>query len=63
MREELFKGFTKEEIAKAKACESTSDLLQLAKDEGVNLTDEQLAAISGGGCGSGSSNPHKKIDY
>ena len=30
--------------------DDVSDLLQLAKDEGVELTDEQLNAISGGGC-------------
>ena len=25
-------------------------LLKLAKEEGIDLTDEQLSAISGGGC-------------
>lgn len=26
------------------------ELLKLAKEEGIDLTDEQLSAISGGGC-------------
>lgn len=54
MRAGLFKGLTKDQIAKAKACDNASDLLQLAKDEGVELNDEQLAAISGGVCSSSS---------
>lgn len=51
MKEELLKGLTNEQIAKVKACANHSDLLQLAKDEGAELTDEQLDAVSGGGCG------------
>ncbi|MBQ2493992.1 MAG: hypothetical protein II520_02020 [Bacilli bacterium] len=50
MRKELLKGLTEEQIAKVKACENSSDLLQLARDEGVELTEEQLSAISGGAC-------------
>ena len=50
MREELLKGLTEEQIIKAKACEDTHDLLQLAKDEGVELNDEQLLAVTGGAC-------------
>ncbi len=50
MRNELLKGLTDEQIAKVKACENSSDLLQLARDEGVELTEEQLTAISGGAC-------------
>ena len=51
MKPELLKGLTEDQIAKVKACESTSDLLALAKDEGVELNAEQLAAVNGG-CGS-----------
>ena len=50
MKEELLKGLSKEQIEKVKACKDHSDLLQLAKDEGVELNDEQLQAVSGG-CG------------
>jgi len=50
MREELLKGLTEEQIAKVKACKNYEELLELAKTEGVELTEEQLSAISGGGC-------------
>lgn len=50
MKKELLKGLTKEQIAKVKECKNASDLLQLAKNEGVELTSEQLEAVNGGGC-------------
>lgn len=66
MRKELLKGLTEEQIAKVKACENSSDLLQLARDEGVELTEEQLTAISGGACSTSEDNSdnvhHRKID-
>ena len=47
---------------KARACKTTEDLLELAKSEGIELSDEQLEKVSGGwslpchddvpGCGS-----------
>ena len=49
MNKELLKGLTKEQIAKVKACKSHEELLKLAKEEGVELTEEQLAVDSGGG--------------
>ena len=52
MREELLKGLSEEQIAKVKACDDVRDLMQLAKDEGVELTPEQLEAVSGGACSS-----------
>ena len=50
MKDGLLKGFTEEQIAKVKACNNPNELLQLAKEEGVELTAEQLGAVSGGGC-------------
>lgn len=61
MRKELLKGLTEEQIAKAKACDDVRDLVQLAKDEGVELNEEQLNAISGGACSS-TSNKKRKIE-
>ena len=62
MRKELLKGLTEEQIAKVREFDDVSDLIQLAKDEGVELTEEQLNAINGGGCGD-STKPQKiKID-
>ena len=49
MKQELLKGLTDEQIAKVKACKNSDELLALAKEEGIELTDEQLAAVSGGG--------------
>lgn len=49
MNKELLKGLTKEQIAKVKQCKNHEELLALSKAEGIELTDEQLSAISGGG--------------
>lgn len=55
MREDLLlKGLTDEQIKKARECKNSDEILALAREEGVELTDEQLEAVSGG-CGS-----HKK---
>ena len=48
MKEELLKGLTEEQIAKVKACKNREELLKIAKEEGVELNDEQLEAVSGG---------------
>ena len=50
-KEELLKGLSEEQIAKAKECKSQEELLNLAKEEGIELTDDQLEAVAGGGCG------------
>ena len=68
MKKELLKGLNEKQIAKVKACKSQDELLALAKEEGVELTDEQLSAVSGGGCFSTNkcpncgSNDYKKIE-
>lgn len=49
MKQDLLKGLTEEQIAKVKACKGSEELLALAKKEGIELSDEQLAAVSGGG--------------
>ena len=50
MRKELLKGLSEEQIKKVEACKSSEEVLNLAKAEGMELTDEQLEAVSGGGC-------------
>ena len=50
MKEELLKGLSEEQIAKFKACKSQEELLEIAKEEGLELNEEQLEAVSGG-CG------------
>ena len=49
MKQDLLKGLTDEQIAKVKRCKNHDELLNLAKKEGIELSDEQLAAVSGGG--------------
>ena len=49
MRKDLLNGLTEEQIAKVKTCKNHEELLELAKKEGVTLTEEQLAVVSGGG--------------
>lgn len=48
MKEERFKGLSEEQVARAKACKNQKEVLKLAKEEGIELTDEQLGAVSGG---------------
>ena len=63
-KQELLKGLSEEQIAKAKACKNQEELLALAKAEGIELNEEQLASISGGVCSSTSSAPdHPKKIY
>ena len=50
--EELLKGLNEEQIAKLKECKTQEEMLTLAKEEGIELSDEQLAAVSGG-CNTG----------
>ena len=48
MKDELLKGLSEEQIAKIKECKNTEEVLAIAKEEGIELTDEQLEAVSGG---------------
>ena len=48
MNKELLKGLSEEQIAKIKDCKNNEELLAIAKEEGIELTDEQLDAVSGG---------------
>ncbi len=48
MKEELLKGLSKEQMTKVKACKSQEEILKVAKEEGIELTEEQLETFSGG---------------
>ena len=64
MREELFYGLTDQQIHKVHQCKSSIEILALAKEEGVELTQEQLAAINGG-CGGSTDDKkdnHRKVE-
>ena len=43
-----YEDLTEEQKAKAKAAKSPEEFIALAKEEGVELTDEQIEAVSGG---------------
>ena len=43
-----FEDLTPEQLEKAKACKTPEDFLALAKEEGYELSDEELAAVNGG---------------
>ena len=62
MKKDLLAGLSKEQIAKVKACKNSDELLALAKAEGIELTDEQLTVISGGGACTVISKGIDKID-
>ena len=42
------KDLTEEQKAKAKACKTPEEMLALAREEGYELSDEQIEAVSGG---------------
>ena len=44
-----FDDLSAETKAKLLKCKSPEDILELAKSEGIDLTDEQIEGISGGG--------------
>lgn len=50
MKNELLKELSEEQIAKSKACKNQEELLKVAKEERVELSDEQLEAANGGIC-------------
>ena len=61
-KEELLKGLTKEQVEKAKNCKNSKELLALSEEEGVELNDEQLEFVSGGGCLNDDKEDEKKTD-
>ena len=50
VKKDLLKGLTEEQIAKVKSCKNHDELSSLAKEEGIELTSEQLEAVNGGAC-------------
>ncbi len=44
----MFKDLTPEQQEKVRSCNSTEEILQYAKDEGYELSAEELEAVTGG---------------
>lgn len=45
----IYNTLTDEQKEKAKACKTKEDLVTFADEEGIELTDEMLDAVAGGG--------------
>lgn len=45
-----FEDLTPEQQEKAKACKTPEDIMALAKEKGCELSEKELASISGGWC-------------
>lgn len=50
MKKELLDTLTKEQIDKIRNCKNMEETLAIAKEDGFELTDEQLESVSGGAC-------------
>ena len=46
--EKLFSNLTEDQMEKAKECKTPEEFLELAGAEGIDLTDAQMEALSGG---------------
>ena len=51
-----FEDLTDEQKAKARECKTPEDVLALAKEEGYELSEEELEEVSGGWCPTNCSN-------
>ena len=58
-----FKNLTPEQMEKARACKNSAELIALAKDEGVELSDEMLEGLAGGFAWNGCSGYSCVEDY
>lgn len=47
--QDMYNNLTEEQKKKVKACKDQKELLRVMSEESIELTDEQMEAISGGG--------------
>lgn len=52
-----FESLSPEQLAKARECETVEEMLALAKEEGYELSDEELEGVAGGGVWSSCTSP------
>ena len=53
-----FENLTDEQRAKARACNTPEEIMSLAKEEGYELSEEELDGIAGGGVWSSCDSPY-----
>lgn len=60
-----YQALTEAQRERVRACTSSEELIALAKEEGIELSDEQLEAVSGGGwgCSDKEHDPDTPWDY
>jgi len=51
MDKSLLEGLSEEQRKAFKECKTMEDVLELVDEEGYEMSDAQMAAVSGGGCG------------
>ncbi|MBQ9042199.1 MAG: Nif11-like leader peptide family natural product precursor [Eggerthellaceae bacterium] len=56
-----FDDLTEGQKAKAQACKTPEEVLALAKEEGYELSDDELEAVSGGWLGDKDGGPLKRL--
>ena len=57
MDERLFEGLTEEQKEAVRNCKTPEEIMELAANEGLEMNEARMEAVSGGGCGSGPWNP------
>ena len=51
MDERLFEGLSEEQKEALKNCKTTEEIMELVAEEGLELNEVQMEAVSGGACG------------
>ena len=51
MDERLFEGLTEEQKEAVRNCKKPEEIMELAANEGLELNEAQMEAVSGGACG------------
>lgn len=59
----IYENLTDEQKEKANACKTSDELMKLAGEWGIELPDDALEAVAGGGCGGGQKYPRHHYDW
>ena len=56
-------GLSKDQITKLEQCKNNDEILAVTKEEDVELNEEQLEAVNGGGCMTEAVQPAPRCPY